>query len=95
MKANEFYRIPLSGLVNIPNAGDIEPIAVAAAKTFGRTMNPIIVIKRGVNTETFEMLYEIVHNNEMAEVAKVAGLEYVDAFLVDPKDILTAKNLFC
>lgn len=94
MQTNEFYRIPLSGIVNIPNDGDVEPIAVAAAKRFGRTMNPVIVIKRGMHAETFETLYEIVYNNSMAEVAVLAELEYVDAFLVDHKDILAAKDLF-
>lgn len=94
MKPNEFYRIPLTSLVNIPSDGDTEPTAVAAAKHFGRTMNPVIVIKRGMNTETFEMMYEIVYNNAVAEVAVLAGLEYVDAFVVDVKDELTAKDLF-
>lgn len=94
MQPNEFYRIPLSGIVNVPSDGDIEPIAITAAKRFGRTMNPVIVIRRGMHAETFETLYEIVYNNSMAEVAKLAGLEYVDAFLVDVKDALTAKDLF-
>lgn len=91
---NEFYRIPVSGLINIPSDGDTEPTAVAAAKLLGRTMNPVIVVKRGMNAETFEAQYEIVHNNAVAEVAVLAGLAYVDAFVVAPKDILTVKNLF-
>lgn len=93
MQTNEFYRIPTAAIIDIAT-GNAKPFQVAAAKQMGRTMNPVVVVAAGMNTETYEMQYRIATNGVMAEVAKLAGLEYVDAFLVDAKDVETAKDLF-
>lgn len=93
MNTNEFYRIPVSALKNI-GTGDAGSFAVMAAKKLGRTMNPVVVVAAGMNKETFEMMYEIVHNNAMAQVAELAELEYVDAFLVKAEDVEMVKQLF-
>jgi hypothetical protein len=73
MNTNEFYRIPVSALKNI-GTGDASSFAVAAAKKLGRTMNPVVVTLKGMNAETFELEYAIVHNNAMAQVAQLAGI---------------------
>jgi hypothetical protein len=93
MNTNEFYRIPVSALKNI-GSGDASSFAVMAAQKLGRTMNPVVVTLKGMNQETFEMEYTIEHNNVMAQVAKAAGLEFVDAFLVKAADVEMAKQLF-
>ncbi len=89
----EFYRIPVTALVNIPT-GDASQNLVAAVGAMGRTIKPVIVTKIGVNRETYEMEYRIVMNGEMAEAAKLAGVETADAFQIDEKDIATVAKLF-
>lgn len=89
----EFYRIPVSALINIPT-GDASSNLVAAVGAMGRTIKPVIVTKIGVNRETYEMEYRIVMNGEMAEAAKLTGVETVDAFQIDEKDIATVAKLF-
>jgi len=89
----EFFRIPVTALVNIPN-GDASKNLVVAVKAMGRTVKPVIVISKGMNKETYENEYEIVLNGEMAEAAKLAEVETVDAFVVDAKDIETVAKLF-
>lgn len=93
MNSNEFYRIPVASLTNV-ETGNASQNLVAAVKSVGRTMNPVIVIKKGMNADTYEMMYEVVHNNKMAEAAKLAGLEYVDAFVVDAKNVEAIKAMF-
>ncbi len=90
---SEFYRIPTTALVNIPT-GDASSNLVAIVKGLGRTIKPVIVTKIGVNRETYEMEYRIVLNGEMAEAAKLAGVESVDAFQIDESDIETVAKLF-
>ena len=93
MNSNEFYRIPVSAIIGIAT-GNAKPFQVAAAKQMGRTMNPIVVVAAGMNAETYEMQYRIATNGIMAEVAKLAGLEFVDAFLVKTEDVEMVKQLF-
>lgn len=93
MQTNEFYRIPVAHIVNI-TTGHAKPFQVAAARTMGRTMNPVIVTHAGLNMETFSHQFAIATNGVMAEVAQLAGLEFVDAYLVDAKDVEMVKDLF-
>lgn len=93
MQTNEFYRIPVSAIKNIAT-GNATSFQVNAAKKMGRTMNPVVVTLKGLNAETFEMEFSIATNGVMAEVAKLAGLGYVDAFLVKAEDVDAVKDLF-
>ena len=93
MNTNEFYRIPVSAIVDI-STGNATSFQVNAARRLGRTMNPVVVTLKGLNKETFEMEFSVATNGIMAEVATLAGLEFVDAFLVDAKDVDTVKDLF-
>lgn len=92
MQTNEFYRIAIASLTNIPT-GFAKERQVAAAKTLGRTMNPIYVVSTGMNKETFEVMYEIVINDAMAEVAQLAGHEYVDGYIIKVEDVDAVKDL--
>lgn len=89
----EFYRIPVTALVNVPN-GDASSNLVAAVKGLGRTVKPVIVAQIGMNKETYEMEYEILLNGEMAEAAKLAGVETVDAFAIDRADVEKVAKMF-
>lgn len=89
----EFFRIAIADLVNIPN-GDASKNLVAAVKMMGRNVKPVIAVKVGMNKETYATEYEIVLNGEMAEAAKLAEMETVDAFVIDRKDIETVAKLF-
>ena len=93
MQTNEFYRIPVNAIVNIAT-GNATSFQVNAAKRLGRTMNPVVVTLKGLNKETFEMEFSVATNGAMAEVAKLAGLEFVDAFLVNEEDVDAVKELF-
>lgn len=89
----EFYRIPVSALVNIPT-GDASSNLVTAVGKMGRTIKPVIVVKVGMNTDTYEMEYRIIMNGEMAEAAFLAGIETVDAFQIDEADAETVAKMF-
>lgn len=93
MNTNEFYRIPVASIVDI-GTGNAKHFQVAAAKRLGRTMNPVVVTLAGMNRETFLQEFSIATNGVMAEVALLAGLEFVDAYLVDVTDVETVKDLF-
>lgn len=93
MNTNEFYRVPTAAIKNI-DTGNATSFQVSAARKMGRTMNPVVVTLSGLNAETFEMEFAVATNGIMAEVAQLAGLEYVDVFFIDAKDIETVKDLF-
>jgi len=89
----EFFRIPTTALLNVPT-GEAAPNLVGVVKAVGRTVNPVIVVAKGRNPETYEPQYEIVLNGAMAEAARLAGLETVDAFVIDAKDIEAVAKMF-
>jgi len=93
MQTNEFYRVPISAITNIPN-GDASPNLVEAVKMLGRTMNPTYVVSSGFNPETYEEMFIIIHNGKIVEAALLANLEYVDAFVIDQESISTIKEMF-
>lgn len=89
----EYGRIPTSALVNI-ETGNASSNLVAAVKAVGGNAKPIIAAKIGMNKETYEMEFKILLNGEMAEAVKLAGIEFVNAFIINESELPAVTKMF-
>lgn len=90
----EYFRVPFNNLHLPEIVENVSAEAINAVEVMKGNVKPVIVSKIGMNKETYEMEYKVLHNSGMAVAIFANRLENVSCIVIDEKDLETVKKMF-